>query len=254
MSIVKLMPETLFISDLHLSLARPDKLALFKRLMAGRAVQADGVYILGDLFEDFWVGNDDRTAPKPEVIATLNAFTRQGGRLRMLRGNRELMLDKGIETATGCSLLDDGSVIALYGERVLIMHGDVLCTGDVAYQAYRRSLENPLTRKLYLSLPYRLRLWLAHGLRPVLKRAAAKKATALIDVQQAEVERQMRIHKVRQLIHGHTHRPDFHDFALDGLAAQRIVLGDWYRRDSVLVCDANDKKLMRVETYLSRDP
>lgn len=244
------MPETLFISDLHLSLRRADKLALFKQLMISQALQADAVYILGDLFEEFWAGIDDQTPPKPEIIATLKGFTKQGGSLFLLRGNRELMLNRDIETATGGTLLQDGTVIDLYGEKVLLMHGDVLCTRDVSYQRYRRCMESPLIKNLYLSLPYRLRILLAHGLRPALKRSVAKKTMALIDVVQDEVERQMRAHGVQALIHGHTHRPDLHRFALDGLPARRTVLGDWYREDSVLVCSARELKLMRVAAYL----
>ena len=244
------MPETLFISDLHLSPGRAGKLALFERLMSGKALQADAVYILGDLFEDFWAGIDDQTPPAPAIIAMFKIFTGWGGRLFLLRGNRELPLNKDIETATGCTLLNDGTVIDLYGEKVLIMHGDVLCTGDVSYQVYRRFMESPFITRLYLSLPYRLRILLAHGLKPVMKKSAARKARALIDVEQAEIEKQMRAHRVQVLIHGHTHRPGVHSFQLDGREVRRIVLGDWYEKDSVLVCSVRDKKLMRVEEYL----
>ena len=244
------MAETLFISDLHLSVERPQKLELFKKLLSSRALQADALYILGDLFEDFWAGNDDQTPPNPEVISTLKTFTDQGGKLLMLRGNRELVLNDGIETITGCTLLNDGTVIDLYGEKVLLMHGDTLCTRDIKYQRYRRFMEHPFIKNLYLSFPYRLRILLAHGLKPAMKKSAAKKTMELIDVEQSEVERQMRVHKVQELIHGHTHRPNFHDFELDGMNARRVVLGDWYEEDSVLVCDGKDKKLMRVEEYL----
>ncbi|MDD3517724.1 MAG: UDP-2,3-diacylglucosamine diphosphatase, partial [Chromatiales bacterium] len=41
---------------------------------------------------------------------------------------------------------------------------------------------------------------------------------------------------LHQMIHGHTHRPAFHDLDLDGQPARRVVLGDWYERGSVLRC------------------
>jgi UDP-2,3-diacylglucosamine hydrolase len=42
-------------------------------------------------------------------------------------------------------------------------------------------------------------------------------------------------HGVSHMIHGHTHRPAFHEHSLDdGTTASRIVLSDWYREGSVL--------------------
>lgn len=245
------MTETLFISDLHLSLERPEKLALFKRLLEGRARQAKALYILGDLVEQFWAGNDDGTLPNPDIIEALRQYTQAGGTLFMIRGNRELVLDKGIENITGCTLLEDGSTIDLYGERVLLMHGDVLCTQDVKYQRYRRFMEHPFIKGLYLLFPYRLRILLSHGLRPFMKKSKEKKPMTIIDVEQDAVEATMRRHHTHTLIHGHTHRPDTHHFDLDGSPARRIVLGDWYVEDSVLVCDEEGEKLMRAEDYLS---
>ena len=41
---------------------------------------------------------------------------------------------------------------------------------------------------------------------------------------------------MRRLIHGHTHRPARACAStLDGSAAERIVLGDWYEQGSVLL-------------------
>jgi len=48
---------TLFVSDLHLSSQRPEKLALFIKLMTGPAKKAEAFYILGDLFDDFWISS-----------------------------------------------------------------------------------------------------------------------------------------------------------------------------------------------------
>lgn len=35
------------------------------------------------------------------------------------------------------TLLPEEKVLELYGRRVLIMHGDTLCTDDAGYQAFR---------------------------------------------------------------------------------------------------------------------
>jgi len=243
--------DTLFISDLHLSTERPDKIKLFTRFFNGPARSAKAVYILGDLFDDFWVGNDDRTPPADDVIDTLKNYSQVNEQIYIIRGNRDLMLEKSFTSLTGCQLLDDETVIQIDGQAVLIMHGDLLCTKDTKYQAFRSFLERPFIRCLYLRFPYRLRLCLAHGLRPVLKKSSEKKPPQIIDVDQMTVETFMKRHGVNELIHGHTHRAGSHDFKLDGRSARRIVLGDWYDTDSVLVCRDGEKRLVRVQEYIN---
>ena len=243
--------DTLFISDIHLSQERPEKIQLFIQFFRDPAVRCAGaVYILGDLFEYFWLGNDDHTPPAGEIIDELMDFTRSGSRLYFIRGNRELVMDKGFKALTGCVMLDDMTVIELDGEKILLTHGDVLCTRDVKYQWYRRFMELGFIRKLFISFPYPLRTFLVNGLRPVMRRSADRKPPEIIDVDQTAVERAMRSHGVLEIIHGHTHRPDVHQFNLDGRAARRYVLGDWYREDTVLVCNAGGKQLMRIRDYI----
>jgi UDP-2,3-diacylglucosamine hydrolase len=242
--------DTLFISDLHLSPERPDKLDLFRRLLRGPARRSGTLYILGDLFEQFWVGNDERTPPAPEVIAELKSLTDSGVNCCFLRGNRELVLDAGFQALTGCHVLPDPSVVDLGGTRTLIMHGDRLCTRDRSYQLFRRLMESPPIRRTYRGLPYGLRTLLAHGLRPLMARSVGFKPPEIIDADHGVIAQTMRHHGVTELIHGHTHRPSVHEFTLDGRSARRIVLGDWYTDPLMLVCGGAHRQLMRVEEYL----
>ena len=242
--------DTLFVSDLHLSTDRPGKIELFRQLFNGPARTARAVYILGDLFENFWVGNDERTPPAPEVINVLRDCCRHNEEVYLLRGNRDLMVDRGFCALTGCKLLDDENVIHIDGQATLIMHGDLLCTRDRKYQLYRKFMEIPPIRRLFLSLPYRLRILLSRGLQPLIKKSAAGKPPEIIDADQAAVEEYMTRHDTNELIHGHTHRPGIHHFELNGQPARRIVLGDWYEEDSVLVCRNDERRLMRVQEYI----
>ncbi|HEY7840872.1 MAG TPA: UDP-2,3-diacylglucosamine diphosphatase [Gammaproteobacteria bacterium] len=243
--------DTLFISDLHLSPARPEKLELFRTFLRGPARGAAAVYILGDLFEEFWAGNDDRTPPAAEIIGELKQLTGAGIPCYFLRGNRELVLDAGFESLTGCRVLPDPSVIDLGGARTLIMHGDRLCTRDWSYQLFRAAMESGMIRRVYLALPRVLRTALAHGLRPFMVRSMASKAPEIVDADHGAISGAMRAHGVTELIHGHTHRPSVHEFELDGRHARRIVLGDWYGDPLMLVCDGPHRHLMRVAEYLS---
>ena len=242
--------DTLFVSDLHLSTERPDKIELFRQFFNGPARTANAVYILGDLFDNFWMGNDDCTPPAAEAINVLRDCCRHNDKVYILRGNRDLMLDRGFSALTGCKLLDDETVINIDGRDALVMHGDLLCTRDTKYQLFRKFMETPLIRRLYLNLPYRLRSFLSHGLQPLIKKSSDAKPAEIIDVDQTAVEAAMTRHNTAELIHGHTHKPGFHRFELNGQPARRIVLGDWYVDDSVLVCRDGEKKLLRIREYI----
>ncbi len=243
---------TLFISDLHLGSARPDKLALFQRLLTGPARKADALYILGDLFET-WAGDDDRTSPHPEIIHILKDYTAAGGKLYLMRGNRDYLMGDEFARLTGGTLLGDAVVVDLHGRKTLLLHGDTLCTQDIQYQIFRRVVNNPVSIAVFKCLPYALRHAIWHGVRRLTKNSTARKSGYIMDVHQPEVENVMRRNHVSDLIHGHTHREGLHEFTLDGQPARRYVLSDWYEGDSVLVVDKNGFRMMRVEDYLKNE-
>ena len=197
------------------------------------------------------MGNDDKTPPNPDIINELVAFSQINSMLFIIRSNRDLMLDASFKEISGCTVLPDKHVIDLDGDKVLLSHGDIFCTKDVGYQRYRRFMESGFTRYVFPRLPYAVRIKLSHGLRPLIKKSSVNKPKEIIDVEQSTLEQAMLDYGVYHLIHGHTHRPDVHEFQLNGQTATRTVLSDWYDSDSVLVCENGEKKLMRVEEYLS---
>lgn len=230
--------HTLFISDLHLSAERPAISALFLDFLRARAPRAEALYILGDLFE-YWIGDDVAAHPEYQpLVSGLSALTGGGVPVYLLHGNRDFLLGNGFEQQTGCRLLPDPSVISLYGENTLLMHGDTLCTDDVAYLKFRVMVRNPDWVKVFLGKTIAERDAIVRDYREISKAAIAVKKPEIMDVNQGAVETTLRQHGVRHLIHGHTHRPAQHRFELDGAPARRTVLGDWYDQGSVLVCDA----------------
>lgn len=241
--------RTLFVSDLHLSSERPEKLELFRRFMTGPALQSAALYILGDLVE-VWAGDDDKTPPHPWLIKRLRQFTDAGGQLFVMRGNRDFLMGERFCSETGAVMLADPSLITLNERLVLIMHGDLLCTQDVSYQRYRRLVHAPVVQKTFLAIPRFLRVRIAHGLRRLARNMVRGKPAMITDVEPATVAATLREHDVTLLIHGHTHRPAVHDFELDGQPARRIVLGDWYEQDSVLISDDRGERLVRVSELL----
>ncbi len=229
--------STLFISDLHLSGERPQITAQFVRFLDGPARQADAVYILGDLFEA-WLGDDLVLPEHRPALGAMQALAEAGIPLYFMQGNRDFLAGSEFERLSGARLLPDPSVIDLYGEPVLLMHGDTLCTDDLEYQGFRQMVRNPAWQREFLDKPPEARVAMARELRDVSKRETGRKAETIMDVNGEAVTGAFRRHRVRRLIHGHTHRPAVHDLEVDGVPVQRIVLGDWYEQGSVLRCDA----------------
>ncbi|MCB4794152.1 UDP-2,3-diacylglucosamine diphosphatase [Pseudomonas sp. NP21570] len=226
----------LLISDLHLEEERPDITRAFLHFLATRACQAEALYILGDFFE-VWIGDDAMTPFQQSIADALRALSERGTRIYLMHGNRDFMLGKGFCRAAGCTLLGDPSVVELGGERVLLMHGDSLCTRDEGYMRLRRLLRNPLSLFILRHLPLSTRRKLARKLRNESRAQTRMKASDIIDVTPELIPRVLAEHGVRTLIHGHTHRPATHELEVDGRPAQRIVLGDWDQQGWALQVD-----------------
>jgi len=226
----------LLISDLHLEEKRPDITRAFLRFLESRATHADALYILGDFFE-VWVGDDGMTPYQHEIAEALNTLSQHGTRIYLMHGNRDFMIGKAFCREAGCTLLSDPHIAQFGGDRVLLMHGDSLCTRDEGYMRLRRLLRNPISLFILHHLSLSKRQKLAQKLRSSSKTETRMKASDIIDVTPAEVVRIMQRHGVRTLIHGHTHRPAIHTLELADDQAQRIVLGDWDRKGWVLQVD-----------------
>jgi len=242
--------DSLFISDLHLSSERPEKLELFKALLQGPARKAAALYILGDLFEA-WAGDDDHTPPHHEIVSALAAYTHSGSRFYIMRGNRDFLLGKRFLKDTGGVLIDDPTIITINKEKFMLMHGDTLCTRDTKYQIYRCLVNNPLCIKLFMTAPFSIRIKIWHGLRQVAKRSTQEKSSYITDVYQPAVEKIMKQYNVSNLIHGHTHKQAIHEFTIDNKAARRWVLGDWYEKDCVLISNKQGLQMKGIDEYIN---
>ncbi len=225
---------TLFIADLHLDPSRPPITALFEHYLASDDVRhADALYILGDLVEA-WIGDDD-DAELPQRIATAIRAVRDAGvPVYFMAGNRDFLLGETFAQRAGLTLLDDGAVHELYGRPTLLMHGDLLCTDDVAYQAVRRQVRTPQWKAQILAMPLEARRAFAAKAREDSRAHTGATQESIMDVNADAVRQALRDACVTRLIHGHTHRPAIHAMQLDNQPAERIVLGDWYEHGSVL--------------------
>jgi UDP-2,3-diacylglucosamine hydrolase len=217
---------TLFISDLHLDPTRPAVTQAFFSMLENQASSADAIYILGDFFEA-WIGDDDDAELNLSVITALKKLSDSGVKIYLMHGNRDFLIGEDFCQQSGCQLLPDPSVVNLYGQQVLLMHGDSLCVDDIEYMKFRAQCRNPEWQAPLLAMSLEQRRMVSQQLRAQSKEANSNKAEDIMDVNADEVLKVLAEHQVDVLIHGHTHRPAIHSIETNNGEAQRIVLGDW---------------------------
>jgi UDP-2,3-diacylglucosamine hydrolase len=231
------MSHSLLISDLHLSTAHPRSTELFLHFSANIAPKAEALYILGDLFE-YWAGDDDLDDPfHRRITGNLRELNAHGTRIFIMHGNRDFLMDKKLVSSCNATLLEDPTMVDLYGTPTLLTHGDTLCTGDTEYQRFRTLVRNEAWQSQFLSQPLALRKAQIEQLRMQSESQKRSKEMALMDVSLDAVHELLRQNAYPRLIHGHTHRPAKHLHQVDGHACTRWVLGDWDSKANALRCD-----------------
>ena len=232
------MAYTLFIADLHLCQNRPDMTAAFMTFLHDQVTEAcDGLYILGDFFE-YWIGDDDNSPFHQRISAALRETARITP-IYFIHGNRDFLLGQRFAQACHMTLLPEEHLVDLYGRKTLLMHGDSLCTDDLAYMKFRQKSRKKWWQTMMLALPLFVRRRIAKKAREKSRQSQqAISDMSILDVTPKTVLERMQYHHVDLLIHGHTHRPNIHtlhDVPTPGSEAQRIVLGDWYEQGSYLI-------------------
>lgn len=219
--------EILLVSDLHLSPEQPATVERFIHFTRERARQARDLYILGDLF-DAWIGDDNDAETNVEARNCLSELVAAGTAVYLQHGNRDFLLGELFCKQTGCTLIADETVRDFFGTPTLLMHGDTLCTDDIAYQQARQLLRSEAFIADFLNKPLQERALIAAEYRKKSGEATSLLAADIMDVNHQAVIDVMRKHAVCRLVHGHTHRQAIHHLELDERMCERIVLGEWH--------------------------
>lgn len=232
------MRKTLFISDLHLDDKEPHRTDWFLTFLSGPAAQSEALFILGDLFE-YWIGDDALSDSARQVAHGVSTLASSGVPCRFLHGNRDFLLGSRYAGDAGLQLLQEPIVVDLYGTDTLLLHGDILCTDDLAYQAFRAQSRDPEWQASILALPAEERLRLAQDAREASRSHTGSVSMEIMDVNPIAVTEAFRKYGVARMIHGHTHRPARHLVDLDDVQGERLVLADWYEEASYLEVSAH---------------
>ncbi len=204
--------------------------------------QVDALYILGDLFE-YWIGDDSKQ--HENIIRAIKALTVRHIKVFLMHGNRDFLIGPVFEKKTGALLLKDLTLIKIYGRKILLSHGDSLCTDDIEYQSFKNKVRNESWKNEFLKKPLTERIHIANEFRKQSELNKKNKSEEIMDANPEEVNRILtQFNYPDFFIHGHTHRPNYHSINLDGHQMQRVVLGDWYEQGSYLTLD-----LHGIKTY-----
>ena len=240
-----------FASDLHLSPRSPGATRLFLQFLAGRARQAEELYILGDLFEA-WIGDDDSSDPfNAQVVAALRAASDAGLWISVMHGNRDFLLGDGFAAATGARLIADPHLLSTPEWQFILSHGDALCLDDATYMAFRAQVRNPAWQAALLTRPLGERRAIATHMREVSESSQRDKDNPYGDLQAGATDDFLREHGYVTFIHGHTHQPAKHDHIVDGIHVERWVLADWHEERGE--CLAWDGETLTREAILAEN-
>ena len=211
-----------FISDLHLQESRPELTKAFINFLTKKINSEDELYILGDFFEQ-WIGDDHENQFISLIKKNLRKKTTSGSKIYFMHGNRDFLIGKKFCNDVNSILLDDPHELEISRKKILLMHGDSLCTDDKDYQEFRSLVRNKNWQEEFLSKDLNERMEVAKSLREVSKLENKSKDEAIMDVNNFEVLKTIKENSLDILIHGHTHRPFVHDEN----GVPRMVLGDW---------------------------
>lgn len=237
--------STWFISDLHLAPEETRITAGFLDFML-KPQAGDSLYILGDFF-NYWVGDDVTSPYSDQIQQVLRATKERGVSLYFMHGNRDFLIGDTFCQASGMTLLSDPTIIELDGESVVLMHGDSLCTRDLAYMGFRKMARDPQWQSTFLKQPVEKRLAYAQKARSESQANTQMKDELIMDVTPSEVDATLVKHHSKRMIHGHTHRPATHHWQHKGQEFERIVLGDWYTKGWYLKVDNGQYKLVEFD-------
>lgn len=238
-------PPVVVVGDIHLRPDDPDVQAAFLAFLRSLKGRAAHLVLLGDVF-DAWVGDAQRHAPEvAAVLQALGELAASGTRLHFQPGNRDFLF-RGVQ---GLPLEPWPDVVrATWGaRRVVLTHGDLLCTADVGYQRLRRVLRSRVFIGLARSVPHLVRRGFGRALRGISRRKTKRAPRAAMGLDYAAARDWLEGYGADVLIAGHVHTGVHH--RLPGARPREIlVLRDWERGGNVIRWDGEAISLRPVRS------
>ena len=214
--------SAVLISDLHLHESDPTLFSKFEMFLSSKIYGFNNLYILGDLFET-WIGDDDESKFNKKVIEILKKVSADGMKVFLMHGNRDFLIGESFCSTINAELLSDYHIYEDGDSKILLLHGDTLCTDDIRYQEFRKLVRTESWKGDFLSKSLKERIDIASGLREMSNEETEDKKNEIMDVNLECVRKISNEFNIEKMIHGHTHRPFIHQD--ENLL--RVVLSDW---------------------------
>ena len=236
------MKKIYFTSDIHIDSNSPKIKEKFLKFLSNNANNMSELYILGDLFE-YWIDDKKNIQDHDDVITCLKNLSKKIN-IYFQHGNRDFLIGNFFSQYTNIKILGNQHIIHNKNNKILIMHGDLLCTDDISYQRFRKIIRNKVIVTLIKILPYSIKTYLANFLRKKSENIVSQKPDYIMDVNDKTVVKYAQDFNTKIIIHGHTHRLNTHKYMKHGLT--RYVLGDWHNNPSYITCDENSVELKKI--------
>ena len=234
--------RAVFLADAHLRQPSDDNYRALLAFLAEQEGRTDLLALLGDICE-FLVGYPESVFPPyVPLFEALDRLQRSGTRLVYVEGNHDFHLEPGFRNRFPCRILPDGGTVELDGQRILLVHGDLVNRADRGYRLLRASLRSLPLRRLIRLLPPDLTWWIAQRSSQASRSSRQNKSRRwpardlLIPYAQEQLTE-----GYRAVITGHFHQPS-HE-RLEG--GELIALGDWIDQYSYAVWEDGSFRLER---------
>ncbi len=214
------------IADLHLS-ANTQTLNTEFEMFCNKLKKGDELYIIGD-FLAYFIGIENFTNSIHSQIKQITARLHNLAiPVYFIHGNRDFLMTSQMATELGFILLPDTYTLDVYNQKILLLHGDELCTKHISYTCFRKFSRVKLFQKIFLALTtenYRKKI--AENMR---KNSQKKFNTHQVKekINQDLAIKYLKRFNCNVLIHGHTH-----DVSTTLYQDKKLIdTGDW-REDS----------------------
>ncbi|MFP4057534.1 MAG: UDP-2,3-diacylglucosamine diphosphatase [Candidatus Brocadiia bacterium] len=167
-----------FLADVHLAPEREARARSLCDFIAAQQGRAEGVYILGDLF-DYWVGARQARLPSWRgLLERLGEAARGGPPVRVLGGNRDYLLDGPSLEPFGLESLGMEHRFRWEGLTFHLVHGHMQFPDPWYSRLFLRTIQSPALRWLAQAVPAWGALVVAGGLRRWRRLAVGNKRPA----------------------------------------------------------------------------
>ncbi|MFA5793945.1 MAG: UDP-2,3-diacylglucosamine diphosphatase [Candidatus Brocadiia bacterium] len=217
------MQRILFFSDTHLNPTQSERIGFLADFMEKQSKNTD-FYILGDLF-DIWIGPGHiKLGEYQNILKELKKLSSSGININFIPGNRDYMVGPELTESTGIIVLSEIYELNANGKKILLTHGDLLCTQDRDYQRYRRVMRSGVVKTITRSLPHSVGQTIGQGLKKMSARSKETKTPMSKNIVMDTVQYYFDL-SFDAVICGHIHQAQHIEVPTNGKTKHLFVTG-----------------------------